>query len=665
MTLDAALDALRDHAGNERVAARIFDAVLRQAVEPHHNSLFWGDRLLTLDKSAAFRSDPRFADAMKGVSSDTGATQYASPDGISWRLNTLVWAARTALHTSGDFVECGVYKGDMSWVVTELVDLTDAGRTFYLYDTYEGFSPRYSSEDDFPLAPQFFHIAHRGYNSPELYDSVRNRFSGKPYVKVIKGVVPDILREIAPDKISFLHIDMNSPAPEVGALELLFERVSPGGVVILDDYGWFLHTKQKDADDRFMSDHGHEILELPTGQGLLIKHDPRLGCEKPGASRIVAEQTPSDTQPVPATADDQQWKIVLRPLDPLVDEGQLEVQAPITMESIKRLLSSAAYNDIIRPYFSDYPAMSLMYHNCRAFIYGLVRMCKPERVAEIGTYFAGTTEVFARALWENGRGVVYTTDPFGAERGPAVIRQWPAALQEIVRFSADDSMWFLNRIGRGEELFDIILVDGNHEYESASFDLSAAAKIMRPGGVIIMDNAEQTGPFEASRQFLAENPEWRELGTCIADFDPSNPFALPRSSIPETSFIVLQAPTAFTIGPKLRAWGDKAVPSAPQSPGFILKLPRQRCSGRLHFQAIYRGFSGDVRTAEELKKHDSITIELNNEAQDIEYQFDKPMISEVYAKFYPHCHHTFEVELFWQADTGSGPLTLAGIPRPK
>jgi O-methyltransferase len=271
ITLDAALGILRDHAGDEHVAARIFDAVLREAVAPQHRSLFWGDRLLTLDKSAAFRSDPRFAAAMQGVSSDTGATQYASPDGISWRLNTLAWAARTALDTPGDFVECGVYKGDMSWVVTELVDLAEAQRTFYLYDTFEGFSLQYSSEDDFPLAPQFFHIADRGYSAPQLYESVRGRFSGKPYVKVIKGVVPDILREISPDKIAFMHIDMNSSAPEIGALELLFERVSPGGVVIFDDYGWLLHRKQKDAADRFMSDHGHEILELPTGQGLLIK----------------------------------------------------------------------------------------------------------------------------------------------------------------------------------------------------------------------------------------------------------------------------------------------------------------------------------------------------------------------------------------------------------
>ena len=270
-TLDEALEIVREHAKNEHAAARIFDAVLSETVVPYHHSLFWGDRLLTLDKAAAFRNDPRFAAAMRDVASDTGATQYASPDGISWRLNTLVWAARNALHTPGDFVECGVYKGDMSWVVTELVDLAGAHRSFFLYDTFEGFAPQYSSEDDFPLAPQFFHMADQGYRAPHLYESVCQRFSEKSYVKVIKGVVPDVLLEISPDQIAFMHIDMNSAVPEVGALELLFERVSPGGLVIFDDYGWFLHQKQKEAEDRFMAGRGQEILELPTGQGLLIK----------------------------------------------------------------------------------------------------------------------------------------------------------------------------------------------------------------------------------------------------------------------------------------------------------------------------------------------------------------------------------------------------------
>jgi O-methyltransferase len=270
-SLDRTMARLRDWARDPNLAAHIFDNAIRDVVAPHHRSVFWGDRLITLDKSVGFRQDPGFVSMMRQVNSDTGATQYTAPDGISWRLNTLVWAARTALHVRGDFVECGVYQGDMSWAVTELVEFAGTGRTFYLYDTFEGFAPKYSSEDDFPLAPEFFHAADRGYKIPDLYETVRDRFAAKSYAKVIKGVVPDILDTIAPTAIAFLHIDLNSAAPEIGALKRLFDRVSPGGIIVFDDYGWALHSKQKEAEDRFMAERGYEIMELPTGQGLLVK----------------------------------------------------------------------------------------------------------------------------------------------------------------------------------------------------------------------------------------------------------------------------------------------------------------------------------------------------------------------------------------------------------
>ena len=44
-----------------------------------------------------------------------------------------------------------------------------------------------------------------------------------------------------------------------------------GGVVVFDDYGWKLFEKQKIAEDDFMRGRGYEILELPTGQGLVTK----------------------------------------------------------------------------------------------------------------------------------------------------------------------------------------------------------------------------------------------------------------------------------------------------------------------------------------------------------------------------------------------------------
>ena len=104
-----------------------------------------------------------------------------------------------------------------------------------------------------------------------LYEQVKKRFADLPNVTVTKGSVPEVLHTVALEKISFLHLDINSAAAEIGALELLFDRVVPGGVVVLDDYGWIAYREQKAAEDPFFLDRGYRVMELPTGQGLLIK----------------------------------------------------------------------------------------------------------------------------------------------------------------------------------------------------------------------------------------------------------------------------------------------------------------------------------------------------------------------------------------------------------
>jgi hypothetical protein len=256
---------IRDH------AARLFDLALDRLVRPFHQSMFWGDRLLTLDKSADFLADPAFRRARSQADSSTGANQYASPDGIAWRYNTLIWAARICLHLPGDFVECGVFRGDMTWMITQTVDVGGAGKKFYLYDTFAGLDPRYPGESSLPGTPHFAAFSHSEYEADDIEAHVRRRFAAMPYVVVTKGSVPDILRQIAPERIAFLHLDMNSPQAEAGALEALFDRILLGGIIVFDDYGWRQFHKQKEAADRFMAVRGQCIMEMPTGQGLMIK----------------------------------------------------------------------------------------------------------------------------------------------------------------------------------------------------------------------------------------------------------------------------------------------------------------------------------------------------------------------------------------------------------
>jgi len=252
-------------------AAPLVNTVVDRLIRPFHKSVSWGDRLLTIDKSLGIAHDPVFEKAFATFRGKHPYDQYDGPDSIIWRLNTLIWGAREALSLEGDFVECGVFKGDMSYTIAKCLGFEELPRTFYLYDSFEGFSPKYSSAADFPLNPRFFDFANKVYQTPGIYEDVCARFAGMNNVKVIRGFLPDSLSIATPEKIAFLHIDLNSAAPEIGCLEALFPRVVPGGIIIFDDFGWIDYSPQKVAEDAFFAKLGYRVLELPSGQGLVIK----------------------------------------------------------------------------------------------------------------------------------------------------------------------------------------------------------------------------------------------------------------------------------------------------------------------------------------------------------------------------------------------------------
>ena len=211
----------------------------------------------------------------------------------------------------------------------------------------------------------------------------------------------------------------------------------------------------------------------------------------------------------------------VRPLTPIVEDDI--ATGAITPESIVGMMANATYVKVL-DYCENYPPRSFMSNHSRATLFTLIRALRPKVVAEVGTLFAGTTEVMARALWENGEGIILTTDPLGGERCPAIIGSWPQELRDITHFHALTSMDFFTELDRKRVTLDLVLVDGNHDFEFALFDLQMAARLLRPGGVIVMDNAEQTGPFLAARTFLSAHPAWRELGRAILDGRPNVPF---------------------------------------------------------------------------------------------------------------------------------------------
>jgi predicted O-methyltransferase YrrM len=91
-------------------------------------------------------------------------------------------------------------------------------------------------------------------------------------VRLVKGLLPQSLEGNSPDKIAFLHIDLNSAEFEIAVLDALFDRVTPGGMVVLDDYEWSgQYRLQKMAEDAWFDARKYRVFPLPTGQGLVIK----------------------------------------------------------------------------------------------------------------------------------------------------------------------------------------------------------------------------------------------------------------------------------------------------------------------------------------------------------------------------------------------------------
>ncbi|GEP54007.1 hypothetical protein RSO01_11730 [Reyranella soli] len=347
----------------------------------------------------------------------------------------------------------------------------------------------------------------------------------------------------------------------------------------------------------------------------------------------------------------------IRPLEPRI--GNALEGLPLTPASLTEVMASPIADEL-DAYFRDYPPTSLMGGRSRALLFALVRMQRPAVAAEVGTYNGGGAEVITRALWENGEGFLHTTDPFGADRCPEIFARWPGELRRLVEFHPLNSMDFFLKLHHRRVALDFVLVDGDHDYELALFDLQMASRLLRPGGIVVMNDSVQTGPFQAAKTFLAANPAWRELGTAIASYDENTPFAGGRASQSGTGFAVLQAPSHWSIGAIPRSWGQAPI-AASLVEGLALEALPQVTSGHLHYQAILRLF-GDG-PPQEAKRVGVIPVKLDGDARSLAHQLAQPMKFQASANAIDP-KSTFEIELCWQADPGAPTLALASLPSP-
>lgn len=227
-----------------------FYALMAEAQKLIVPGSYLGDNLFTWGKGNSLFEDKAFVKAWDAN------IQNDADRAIAWRRYILACSAYHCAQLPGDFVECGVYRGTGIKTVIDYFGKDEFTKKFWGYDTFD-----YNPVKDHKFIGQ----------EDGLFNQIQQRFAGYHQVKLIKGLLPDSLVD-SPDNIAFLHIDLNNAEYEIAVLDVLFDRIVPGGMLILDDYEWSGDYRlQKMAEDAWLDKRKYRVFPLPTGQGLVLK----------------------------------------------------------------------------------------------------------------------------------------------------------------------------------------------------------------------------------------------------------------------------------------------------------------------------------------------------------------------------------------------------------
>ncbi|MDB9511830.1 macrocin O-methyltransferase [Kamptonema animale CS-326] len=177
----------------------------------------------------------------------------------------------------GDIVECGVWRGGSALLAALIMKARKVSdRQLYLYDTFQGMPTPTEFDVDkygrtgFEMMEQYGDEVGWCYASLEDVQAAFSVHNFDFEIHFVQGDVIETLEKIKPEIISVLRLDTDWYESTALEFQLLYPRLSTGGVLIVDDYGCWAGSR-KATDDYFR--------EVPGPMLTRIDKEVRLGIK--------------------------------------------------------------------------------------------------------------------------------------------------------------------------------------------------------------------------------------------------------------------------------------------------------------------------------------------------------------------------------------------------
>jgi hypothetical protein len=173
---------------------------------------------------------------------------FVPRDITRYRQYNICFFANLCRDIPGDFVCAGVSWGVAPRIVFEFTNFPSLGKALHLIDPFEGIVSNTSSK-----------ISERFNRDPEY---VRRQYPPGAPVVLHRKRIPLHL----PGKVAFVFSNTGNPAADAESIPGFYESLSPGGVIITDQY-----ANNIEHYEPVLNELGVAPLWLPSGQGVIIK----------------------------------------------------------------------------------------------------------------------------------------------------------------------------------------------------------------------------------------------------------------------------------------------------------------------------------------------------------------------------------------------------------
>jgi O-methyltransferase len=179
-------------------------------------------------------------------------------------------AVRTVVENRvpGDVVECGCLFGGCSIFVRRRLDQLGArDRMLHVFDTFEGFP-----DGSFDSKGGVIGIGPRYQDFSDIVAANLASQARSDGVTLHQGMVEDTLVDFAVGPLALVRLDTDFYDSTRVELEVLYPALSPGGALIIDDYG--IYDGARRATDEYFAAHGPRPLLVRVDKGVVAGSKP-------------------------------------------------------------------------------------------------------------------------------------------------------------------------------------------------------------------------------------------------------------------------------------------------------------------------------------------------------------------------------------------------------